>query len=87
MVLNRLIGNTKNEGDDIKEKINWEWGFWPGVQFRMANPHGTKLDSLLNRKSDTEDEVTDEMNNKEPKENGYIHVYSLSLMGAIKTHI
>ena len=52
----------------------------------MANPHGTKLDSLLNRKSDTEDEVTDEMNNKEPKENGYMYVF-LCLMGAIKTHI
>ena len=41
--------------------------------FRMANPHGIKLDNLLNRKSDTEDEVTDEMNNKESKENGYIY--------------
>ena len=38
--------------------------------FRMANPHG-KFDNLVNRKSDTEDEVTDEMNNKEQKENGY----------------
>ena len=50
---------------------------YPAVSnFRMANPHGTKFDNLVNRKSDTEDEVTDEMSsNKEQKEK-WMYIYT-----------
>ena len=51
---------------------------YPAVSnFRMANPHGTKFDNnLVNRKSDTEDDLTDEMSNSKEQKEKWISIYT-----------